>query len=116
MFRKGSRLKVLTRPQKTIFSAAMVIMIMAALSRLLGLVRSRILASVFDADQLAVYLASFRLPEVAFEILVYGALSSAIIPVLADYFSKGKKKAALEMLSVSLTWSVTIFAIFGLIL
>lgn len=107
---------VLTRPQKTIFSAAAVIMMMVALSRLLGLIRNRILASVFTAEELSVYFAAFRLPEVVFEILVYGALSSAFIPILADFFSHGKKKAAKELLSVVLSWSVVVFGFFGIVL
>ncbi|MCJ7827535.1 MATE family efflux transporter, partial [Patescibacteria group bacterium] len=116
MLKRKGRSGVLTRPQTSIFSAAMVIMVMAALSRVLGLVRNRILASVFSAEQLAVYFAAFRLPEVVFEILVYGALSSAIIPVLAEYFSRRKSKAALEMLSVALSWSMAIFVFFGLVM
>ena len=113
---RSDRRGVLTRPQKTIFSAASIIMVMVAVSRLLGLIRNRILAGFFSADQLAVYFAAFRLPEVVFEILVYGALSSAFIPVLAEYFAKGKKKSAQRLLSVVLSWSIIVFGFFGVVL
>jgi len=81
----------LSRRQTGILSAASVIMVMIALSRVLGLVRNRVLAHFFVADTLSVYFAAFRLPETIFEVLVFGALSSAFVPVLLLLFPVNKK-------------------------
>ena len=80
-----------TRRQTSILSAAAVIMVMIALSRVLGLVRNRVLAHFFSAETLALYFAAFRLPEVIFEVLVFGTLSSAFIPTFASYLSQKQK-------------------------
>ncbi|OGM77462.1 murein biosynthesis integral membrane protein MurJ [Candidatus Woesebacteria bacterium RIFOXYA1_FULL_43_9] len=79
--------------QGSVLSAALVIMTMIVASRLLGLVRQRTLASLFTADQLSVFFAAFRLPDLVFEILVFGTFSSAFIPVFARLVKKDEKEA-----------------------
>jgi putative peptidoglycan lipid II flippase len=101
--------RLLSRPQKSIISAATIIMIMVAASRFLGLVRNRILAHYFSADGLAVYFAAFRLPEVIFEILVFGTLTSAFIPVFTSYFGRHKKKEAWRVAAISLNILLLLF-------
>lgn len=109
------KLGVLTRPQKSILSAATIIMVMVAVSRFLGLIRNRVLAFYFSADELSVYLAAFRLPEVFFEILVFGTLSSAFMPTLTGFFASGKKKDAWYVAAVSLNFAFLLFVFFALI-
>src|SRR3989339_658525 len=79
--------------QGSVLSAALVIMTMIVASRLLGLVRQRTLASLFTADQLSVFFAAFRLPDLVFEILVFGTFSSAFIPVFSRLVRKDEKDA-----------------------
>ena len=112
VLRQGSGF--LTQRQTNILSAALVIMIMVAASRVLGLVRNRVLAHFFSAETLAVYFAAFRLPEVVFEVLVFGALSSAFIPTFTAYFSKGKSTEAWYVASISLNFALFIFLIFAI--
>jgi len=86
--------KILNHRSRTIFSAAFVLGIAALASRLLGLIRDRLLAGRFGAgDELDIYFAAFRLPDLIFNILVLGAISSAFIPVFAEYFHRDKKEA-----------------------
>ncbi len=67
-----------------IASAAFVIGLFSVASRLLGVMRDRILASTFGASQsLDIYYAAFRLPDLVFNLLVLGALSAGFIPVFA---------------------------------
>lgn len=112
-FKNNSSL--LARPQKTILSAATIIMVMVAASRLLGLVRNRILAHYFSAELLSVYFAAFRLPEVVFEVLVFGTLASAFIPTLTAFFSREKKEEAWYIAGVSLNIALLIFSFFALL-
>lgn len=58
-------------------------------SRLLGLLRDRLLAAHFGIGPLTdAYTAAFRLPELMFTLLVSGAFAVAFIPVLSTHLSK----------------------------
>lgn len=97
--------------QNSILSAAAILMIMVLSSRLLGLVRDRLLAGTFFANgaqwQLDVYFAAFRIPDMVFQLLVMGALSAAFIPVYSSYLKKDAKQ------SWDLTNGVISFSIIG---
>lgn len=84
---------LLSLKQTNILSAAAVIMFMSLASRLLGLFRDRLLAHYFTSDLVGVYFASFRLPDLLFQILIFGALSVAFIPVFTEYWEKDKNEA-----------------------
>ncbi len=80
--------------QKTVTGGAIVIALFSILSRLLGLLRDRFLSSTFGAGQvLDSYYAAFRLPDLIFNTLVLGALSSAFIPVFIKYWQQDEKEA-----------------------
>jgi len=111
--RNGSNL--LTRRQTSILSAAMIIMVMVAASRVLGLVRNRVLAHFFSVEVLSIYFAAFRLPETIFEVLIFGALSSAFIPTFTTYLSRKQKDQAWYVAAVSLNFAVLIFAALALL-
>jgi putative peptidoglycan lipid II flippase len=86
--KKGKDL--LVSPQSSILSAASVVMLMVFTSRVLGLIRQRILADFFAPNDLS---AAFRLPDIIFEVLVFGTFSSAFIPVFTKSLKRGKKHA-----------------------
>jgi putative peptidoglycan lipid II flippase len=85
--------KILTDPQSTVFSAASIIMLMVIASRILGLVRQRILANYFSPSDLSLFFAAFRLPDMVFEVLVFGTFSSAFIPVFTKALKDGNSHA-----------------------
>ena len=92
-------------------------MITIIFSQILGLFRQRLLVSIFGAsDTLGVYLASTRLPDFLFQLIIAGALSSAFIPVFSDYLAKGKESEAHKVASTLLILCLAIFAIFALFL
>ncbi|MFC1711614.1 murein biosynthesis integral membrane protein MurJ [Patescibacteria group bacterium] len=88
---------LLKRRQTNILSAAIILMIMILASGILGLVRDRLLAGNFFSAgqqwQLDIYFASFRIPDIIFQILVLGTLSAAFIPVFSEYLVKDEKEA-----------------------
>lgn len=90
-FKNG--ISILSVRQTNILSAATVIMFLSLASRLLGLVRDRLLAHYFTSDLVGIYFAAFRIPDLLFQILVFGALSVAFIPVFTEYFKKDKESA-----------------------
>jgi putative peptidoglycan lipid II flippase len=80
---------------------AIIIAIFSILSRLLGLLRDRLLTKNFGASEvLDAYYAAFRLPDLVFNTLVLGALSSAFIPIFLEVYSRNKKEAWLVANSV----------------
>lgn len=94
-FLRNGRL-IFSRKQANILSAATVIMVAVAMSRLLGLFRDRLLAGTFFGGrewQLDVYFAAFRIPDMIFQLLVLGALSAAFIPVFSRYLEKKEGEA-----------------------
>lgn len=68
-------------------------MLMVVASRVLGLVRQRTLAHFFTPSDLSLFFAAFRLPDLIFEVLVFGTFASAFIPVFTKAFKKGEKEA-----------------------
>lgn len=91
--------KIFSLRQTSILSAALVIMVTVFTSRILGLIRDRMLAARFSPDELGVYFAAFRLPNLVFELLVMGAVSAAFIPVFTDYLTLGKRNQACQLAS-----------------
>lgn len=78
----------------TITGGAIIIAAFSLLSRVLGLVRDRLLFSLFGAgDVLDTYYAAFRLPDLIFNTLILGALSAAFVPVFLEYWHKDKNEA-----------------------
>jgi len=90
---------LVSRKQTNILSAATIIMATVFASRTLGLVRDRLLSGRFTAEELGVYFASFRIPNLIFEVLVIGTVSTAFIPVFSKCLTEHKKKEAFHIAS-----------------
>jgi putative peptidoglycan lipid II flippase len=89
----------------TVSGAAIIIAFAYLLSRLLGLLRDRLLVSHFGISPLTdAYTAAFRLPELLFTLLVSGAFAVAFIPVFTERIQQDKKKEAWELASILLNW------------
>lgn len=102
--------------QSTVLSAASVIMIMVILSRVLGLIRQRILANYFDPESLSLFFAAFRLPDIIFEVLVFGTFSSAFIPVFTKTLKEGERRAwklAGKVVTIGLAIFIVVSGIFA---
>jgi putative peptidoglycan lipid II flippase len=69
-------------------------------ARLLGYVRTVLISSIFGASpDLDAFLAAFRVPDLMFQLVAAGALSSALIPVLAGLFAEGREARAWRVAS-----------------
>jgi len=76
-------------PVHSVSGAAFILAIFGILSRVLGLLRDRILAAQFGAgDVLDVYYASFRIPDFLYSLLIVGVLSAAFIPIFTEISKK----------------------------
>lgn len=103
------------KPAQTITAAAFIIAAASIASRVLGLIRDRILAAEFGAgDTLDVYYAAFRIPDFLYAIIIAGALSSAFIPVFTGLVAKEKKKEAWELAAALLNVQVVILGVLSI--
>ena len=108
--------RFLNYKSKTVFSAAFILAVTALLSRILGLLRDRLLAGKFGAgDALDIYFAAFSLPDLIYAILIMGAISSAFIPIFAQYFKKDEKDAW-RLTGGLFSWVVLILMVLSVIL
>ncbi|MAG59363.1 murein biosynthesis integral membrane protein MurJ [Candidatus Woesebacteria bacterium] len=113
-FKNGSSL--LYGKQANILSAATVIMVMIAVSRLLGLLRNRTFVHFFPPEELDTFFAAFQLPDLIFEILVLGAMSSAFIPVFSSLLGRGKEKEAWRVAGITLNLLFLFFLVLAVLI
>jgi len=73
---------------KTVTFAAFILAVSGLISRILGLVRDRLLAGHFGAGEtLDIYFAAFRIPDFVYGILIMGGITAAFLPVFSEYLS-----------------------------
>lgn len=88
--------KIFNQKITSIHAAALIIGAAGFLSRLLGLLRDRLLASRFGAgDTLDAYYAAFQIPDTLFTIFLIGAASAAILPIFIEYREHDKDAVGL---------------------
>lgn len=87
----------------------------ALLSRMLGLLRDRLLANQFGAGEaLDIYYASFQIPDFFYNLFILGTLSVAFIPVFAGYTQNGeRRKFSEDSLKFANTILNTVFLFMG---
>lgn len=106
-----SLLNLLALRQSSILSGATVLMVAVFASRFLGLIRDRLLVQSFDTSQAAIFFAAFRLPDLLFQILIFGSLSVAFIPVFTEYLHKKGDDEAFKFASSILNLSLIMFGV-----
>jgi putative peptidoglycan lipid II flippase len=93
--------------------AAGIITLMVLLSRILGVLRDSIISYYFGlGPQTDAYQAAFTVPDLLFYLLQSGALSSTIVPIIAEYRQMGNQKLADKAVNIVAT---TIFIFIGLL-
>lgn len=86
--------KLFNLQTKTTFAAASLLGITMLVSKILGLVRDRILAATYGAgDELDMYYAAFQIPDFLYMVLILGAVSTAFLPVFTEFFYRDQKEA-----------------------
>lgn len=80
---------ILKKRTKGIVAAAILVGVFSLVSRVLGIVRDRILAGEFGAGQvLDAYYSAFRIPDLIYNLLILGALSAGFIPIFSSLIKK----------------------------
>jgi putative peptidoglycan lipid II flippase len=68
-------------------------------SRILGYVRVVVIANAFPADELDAFFAAFRIPDLIFQLVAAGALSSALIPIVSALLTTDERARAWRVVS-----------------
>lgn len=86
--------RIFNSQTKTVTFAAVLLAASSLISRLLGLVRDRLLAGNFGAgEELDIYFAAFRIPDFVYGILIMGGVAAVFLPVFSEYFRKSREDA-----------------------
>jgi putative peptidoglycan lipid II flippase len=87
-------------PARTLARAGLIVTAAFLLSRVLGWLRTFVIASYFGAQpDLDAYFAAFRIPDAIFQLVAAGALGSALIPVLSGLVAHGEDARAWRVVS-----------------
>ena len=95
----------------------MLLSFMIVMTSLFGFLRYRILAGYFNKEELDIFFASFRIPDLIFEILITGALTSTFIPIYVKYKNNKKElsenvSSIINLIFILLTVFVVIVSLF----
>lgn len=100
MVNHARRLLTRANAKQSFAGATMIISVAYLLSRLMGLLRDRLMVAHFGIGPAAsAYNAAFRLPELLFTLLVSGAFAVAFIPVLSEHLEKDQRDEAWQVTS-----------------
>jgi putative peptidoglycan lipid II flippase len=98
--------------RRRIASAATLILVAYGLSRVLGAVRELVIANTFGTGhELDDYRVAFAVPDLLFNLLLAGAISSAFIPVLSQHLAKGEAQRARQIAERVLNASILILTV-----
>ena len=104
--------KILKKETNSITLAAFILATSSVVSAILGFLRDRLLAGRFGAGQeLDIYYAAFRIPNLIFGLLISGGIIAAFLPIFSEYYKQDKEKAwklASNVLNVFLFFSILI--------
>lgn len=102
---------ILSARQTNILSGAFILMLMVFASKFLGLIRDRLLVNTFDTATASIFFGAFKLPDLLFQLLIFGGLSVAFIPVFTEYLHQKDEKQAFFFAANILNLSFVFFVL-----
>ncbi len=107
--------RLFNHTSETITAAAVVLGGAALMSRILGLLRDRLLTYTFGAGPtLDAYYVAFKVPDLLYNLLILGALSSAFIPIFSEYLAKKDTDGAWNFMNKSISTMGSIFLLLAI--
>jgi len=107
----------ITNKKLTVSNAAVLLGSTYLLNNVLGLVREVIIANKYGAERTAdIFFASFRIPDLIFQLLILGAVSSAFIPVLVESIAKDDKEEIKLITNSVLNFFLLLSIAFGVVI
>lgn len=101
----------------TVSSAAIILAATGLLSNILGLFRDRLIAGHFGAShQTDIFYASFGIPDLIFNLLILGALSTVFIPIFIEKMTKRNQQEVQKFANSFLNFILLASIIFSIVL
>lgn len=104
-------LRLFFSSSQTVTQASALLAVAALFGNVLGLARNLVFYRFVRPEQLDIYFASFRVADFIFNLLIFGAITSAIIPVLTESISRHQEKEARQVTNQLLSWSTLFFVV-----
>ncbi len=108
-------MKFLNIQTKSVSFASLILAGSYFLSAILGLLRDRLLAGRLGTAKLDVYYSAFTIPDFVALLLIFGAISAAIVPIFSTYLVKSKEDAfeyLVNLLNIFLSFLIVVCIIF----
>lgn len=91
--------KVVAPKAGGLMRSGLVVSVMTMLSRVMGLVRDVVVATLFGAGNGAdAFFVAFKVPNFLRRLFAEGAFNQAFVPVLSEYATRGSKREVRELL------------------
>ncbi|MEG0371775.1 MAG: murein biosynthesis integral membrane protein MurJ [Clostridium sp.] len=104
------------KKEDNIGRATLIVMITLFISRILGFVREVIVANIYGASvETDAFFAAFTIPDVMFNLLIAGALSSGFMPVFTSYLANDEEDKAWKSASSFITISIIFIIVFNIV-
>ncbi|MDO4732982.1 MAG: murein biosynthesis integral membrane protein MurJ [Bacillota bacterium] len=101
-----------TKEQGLVIRAAGLLMVVQVLSRVLGYARDVVMVNIFGADFATdAWNAAFLIPDTLYQVLIGGAIGSALIPVFSSYINNDQVEEGWKANSVFSSWFMLILTI-----
>ena len=97
--------------KNSVRGASIILIITMTLSNILGLLRDHFLAGKIPTSELDIYFAAFRIPDLIFNFLILGAISSAFIPVFCSFIENKKMDEGWKVVNTLLNISVILLSV-----
>lgn len=101
---------------RSIAQAGLIVTVAFAASRVLGYLRYVVIAAAEpDPGKLDAFFAAFRIPDLLFQLVAAGALSSALIPVVAGLLATDEEARAWRVVSTVTTLMLGVLALLAVV-
>ncbi len=102
---------------RALVRAGIIVSAFFLVSRVLGFVRAVVVLNAFGAGpELDAFFAAFRLPDLIFQLVAAGALSSALIPVVSGLLGTGEEHRAWRVVSTVTNLMLVALLVLALVL
>lgn len=91
-FRQSQEDILLSTNNKKLTGAAVIVMSSLVISRITGYVRTILINNLLNASQSDSLLAAFRTTDLMYNLLIGGAISAALIPILSGYIARKEEE------------------------
>lgn len=100
---------------RTLARAGIIVSGAFLVSRVLGWVRLVVIGNTIPTAELDAFLAAFRLPDLMFQLVAAGALSSALIPVISSVMTREGEQRVWRVVSTVTNLMLLALAVLGLV-